>query len=260
MTAKLRTWWHPPTIDHSSNAATPDGYFRRKLFLWMPRKMWFICLVCDKCRQPLRSKGLYRKVRVVIDVRDTYYLAGEYMDCNTGGCMSIYISWDKRILEQLPDSVLARFPVVLTYRYACDRTVVGLLRARTLGNSPTALWHNILESHSEEWLKRQMMYLGDCARFKESRQKLGLHTVEYPEAPPFPIFPKPNWFITVYVRDVWNRLPTMLASLMSTYGCILKIDSSKKICKKMQGAAAVQGWPTGLPAWETRGMKWCFPS
>ena len=125
MTAKLRTWWHPPAVDHSSNVPTPDGYFRRKLFLWMPRKMWFTRLVCDKCRQPLRSKGLSRKVRVVIDVRDTYYLAGEYMDCNTGGCMSTYISWDRRILEQLPDSVLARFPVVLTYRYACDRIVVG---------------------------------------------------------------------------------------------------------------------------------------
>ena len=30
----------------------------------------------------------------------------------------------------------------------------------------------------------------------------------------------------------------MLASLASTYGCILKIDSSKKICKMMQGHAA----------------------
>ena len=108
---------------------------------------------------------------------------------NTGGCTSTYISWDSRIVKQLPDSVLARLPVVPTYRYACDRTVVSLLRAHTLGNSTTALHHNILEGHSEEWLKRQLMYLGDCARVKESRQKLGLHTVEYPEAPPFPVPP-----------------------------------------------------------------------
>ena len=88
---------------------------------------------------------------------------------------------------------------------------------------------------------------GLCPRQGEQAETRAAHCVEYPEAPPFPIFPKPNWFMAVYVRDVWSRLPTMLASLTSTYGCILKIDSSKKTCKNMQGAAAgTANWATSV--------------
>ena len=38
------------------------------------------------------------------------------------------------MLNQLSE---ARFPVLLTHKYACDQSVVDLLRSRTLGNSPT---------------------------------------------------------------------------------------------------------------------------
>ena len=248
MTAKLKTWWYPPTIDHVlGHLPSPGGYFRKRLFLWMPRKMWAIRLVCPHCKQALRSKGVYRKVRVVIDVKDCYYLVGEYMYCSTTGCARTYISWDSRILDQLPDSVQARFPVVLTYKYACDRAVIALLRARTLGNSSSALRNNILEVHSQEWLKKQLMYLGDCCRHRKGRQDLGLQIPEYSEAPLFQRFPTAQWFLAVYVRDVWARLPSLLASLTSTYGCILKIDSTKKNCKKMQGAAAgTANWATSV--------------
>ena len=37
------------------------------------------------------------------------------------------------------DGVRGRFPVLLTHKYACDMSVVALLRSCTLGNSPTAL-------------------------------------------------------------------------------------------------------------------------
>ena len=247
MTPNLKSWWYPPAIDHGSKVPSPNSYFGRRLLLWMPMKMWNIGLVCPRCKQSLLSKGPYRKVRVVVDVKDSYYLAGEYMYCKASECKGTYISWDIRILDQLPDSVRARFPVVLTYKYACDRAVVCLLRARTLGNSPTALRQNVLEVHSQEWLKRQLMYLGDCARHKKGRQRQGIEPPEYSEAPPFPRFPAAQWFLAVYVRDVWSRLPSLLASLTSTYGCVLKIDSSKKICKKMQGAAVdMANWATSI--------------
>ena len=62
--------------------------------------MWAIDLVCVQCRHPLRSKGLYQRIRVVIDVKDCYYLVGEYMYCSSNnGCKSTYISWDKWILD-----------------------------------------------------------------------------------------------------------------------------------------------------------------
>ena len=49
----------------------------------------------------------------------------------------------------------------------------------------------------------------------------------------------------MYTRDVWTRLPQLLATATSVYGNTLKIDSTKKVCKKLQGAAA------GTATWVT---------
>ena len=51
----------------------------------------------------------------------------------------------------------------------------------------------------------------------------------------------------MYVRDVWQRLPELLAAATSVHGSILKIDSTKKICKKLLGAAAkTANWATNV--------------
>ena len=42
------------------------------------------------------------------------------------------------MLEQFPEGVSARFPVVPTYKYMFDRAVISFLRACTRGNSPSA--------------------------------------------------------------------------------------------------------------------------
>ena len=42
----------------------------------------------------------------------------------------------------------------------------------------------------------------------------------------------------MYTRDVLMRLPQLLATATSVCGSILKIYSTKKVCKKLQGAAA----------------------
>ena len=47
-----------------------------------------------------------------------------------------------------------------------------------------------------------------------------------------------RWFLSVYVKEMWSRLPELLAAATTVYGSILKIDSTKKICKKLQGVVA----------------------
>ena len=48
----------------------------------------------------------------------------------------------------------------------------------------------------------------------------------------------------MYIRDVWSRLPQLLAAATSMHGSILKID---KVCKKLQGAAAnTANWVTNV--------------
>ena len=110
-----------------------------------------------------RSKGLYNRVRRVVDVTDIYYLAAEYMDCRSS--RGTFVAWDLRILDQLPEGVHACFPVVLTS--ACEWTVVASLRARTLGNSVHGA--SLQEVHSEAYLRRMTQYLHDCVHDVWSR-------------------------------------------------------------------------------------------
>ena len=171
-----------------------------------------------------------------------------------------------RMLSQLPDGVRAHFPVILTRKYACDQAVIGLLQSRTLGNSSTALRNNLQEVHCEEWLRKQLCYLTDCERYRKGLQGLCLQPTTYKEPLPFPPFPTAKsvdtaattnhaiecfnscrWFLAAYVRDVWERLPQLLAAATSVYGTVLKIDSTKKVCKKFQGTAAGSAsWATNI--------------
>lgn len=146
-----------------------------------------------------------------------------------------FIAWDSRMLNQLSDGVRARFPVILTRKYACDISIVTLLRARTFGNSPSALQSNIRELHSQQWLQKTLSYLTDCDRQRKTLTALGQTQVNFDAVPSIQTFPTAKWFLAAYVRDVYSRLSELLAEATSVYGNILKIDSTKKICKKLQG-------------------------
>ena len=142
LTSKLKNWWFPPPSPPPNlrSLPTPSPYFRRRVFLWMPKLVWDIVLQCPTCNHPartLQSKGLHPRVRLALDIKDYYYLAAEYHFCKA--CNGTFIAWGKRILDQLPSGVRHKFPVILTYKYACDSAVMSLLRSRTLGNSPSAL-------------------------------------------------------------------------------------------------------------------------
>ena len=140
------------------------------------------------------------------------------------------------------------FPAVLTRKYACDKAIVSLFHSRTFGNSPTSVRNQIKELHSEEWLlSRQLRYLSACERHRNGKSSLGMHCPDYAEPISFGAFPKAAWFLAVYTRDVWSRLPTLLASATSVYGSVLKNDSTKKICKKLQGEGVnTASWATNV--------------
>jgi len=46
---------------------------------------------------------------------------------DSAACGGTFLSWDERMLAQLADGVCSRFPVMLTYNYACDRAVITSL-------------------------------------------------------------------------------------------------------------------------------------
>ncbi len=56
-----------------------------------------------------------------------------------------------------------------------------------------------------------------------------------------------RWFLAAHIQEVLCRLPAILAAATSVYGSVLKIDSTKKVCKKLQGAAAnTASWATNV--------------
>ena len=154
----------------SSVIITFINYYHKRLFLWMLLRKWQVLFHCPHCKsQHLRSKGVYNHVRLVLDIRDFYYLTGEYMDCNS--CNGTFVSWDNRMLQQLYDGVRACFPIVLTRKCVCDQSIVTLLHSRTLGKSSTMLRNQLDEVHSEEWLRRQLHYLSDCQHHKRGLEQ-----------------------------------------------------------------------------------------
>ncbi|XP_041951282.1 uncharacterized protein LOC121711602 [Alosa sapidissima] len=136
----------------------------------------------------------------------------------------------------------SQFPALLTYRYACDIRVLRMMRERTMGNSVTQLYKKLLEQHSEAWMQRVLQYLTACEPFTRLS---AVRPPAFAEPPPLPALPKPKWLLAVYARDVLGRLHDVKAKITSIFGSVLKMDSTKKVTKKLAGAAA------GTAAWCT---------
>ncbi|XP_076833440.1 uncharacterized protein LOC143478370 [Brachyhypopomus gauderio] len=119
-------------------------------------------------------------------------------------------------------------------RYACDIRVIRLLRERGLGNSPTRVLNQLRENHTEEWLSRVIRYSTECSDFMN---RPGLHPMVFQEPPELAVVPSCKWLLAVYSQDILTRLDEINARITSTYGAILKLDSTKKITKKLAGTA-----------------------
>ena len=112
-------------------------------------------------------------------------------------CGDTFIAWDQRMLNQLSDGQRPKFPAVLRRKYTCDRS---LLRARTLGNSSTAVANNVHKLHTNEWLLRHTAY---CERHKKGLESFNL---PIPEAPLPPKFLTPRWFALLCSSETsWNE-------------------------------------------------------
>ncbi|KAK5612412.1 hypothetical protein CRENBAI_007038 [Crenichthys baileyi] len=120
-------WWYPPqppTI-FTQPPASPDVFFCRPLFLWMPLKMWLIPLAClqPACNNhSLTAADFYRTVRKVLDIDGWYDMATEYLECK--GCKKKYPAWSEDILGQLDMGHRRKFPATLTYQHINDNSNV----------------------------------------------------------------------------------------------------------------------------------------
>lgn len=227
-----RNWYQPPSAPPVSSDANsppnPDDYFRRRLYVWAPKRMWNIPLECPTsgCKLPLGKAGMYRRLRVVLDYDDRYYLAGEYLTCTSHGPIP---AWHSGVLAQLSPVHRNRFPVVFSTRQAMDRRCVTLMKPRTLGNSSAYAQQVLEEVHSEAWARNCIEYLEACIKHKNGLQLLQKGAIKYSAPPPYQPVPGAQWFETIHSNDVLRELDRLKGAITGTFGNILKIDSTKKV-------------------------------
>ena len=125
--------------------------------------------------------------------------------------------------------------------------MIRLLRQRSLGNSSTVLQKKMSEQHGEKWLQNSIQYLTECKYFAEASKSGLIIAKEFEEPPKFVPVPKYKWFLTVYVQDIMSRIDHIKASITSTFGRIIKMDSTKKIVKKLAGhSSGTASWATNV--------------
>ncbi|CAL8311585.1 unnamed protein product [Lota lota] len=203
--------------------------------------MWAYKRVCPTCGCSLTGAGLYRTVRRVLDTSGWYFMGTEHLECCS--CKTRYAVWAQSITGQLNLAHQERFPAILTYKLSCDKTVIGFLRECTLGNSASCLRATLVEQHTREWMTRAMAYLTVLKRLGVP----GVAQQREVSLPPMQPVPTVTWLLSVYVRDALTRLTETKARVTSVFGKILKMDSTKKMTKKLEGRAArTAAWVTNV--------------
>lgn len=92
-------WFHPP-LEPKPSPPEPGWYYRQRMFIWAPMRMWGIPLKCPQCSRKINSSGIYRKVREVIDVDSRYCLVeGDYPRCSKYS--QPVCPWSQDMLSQL---------------------------------------------------------------------------------------------------------------------------------------------------------------
>ena len=115
------------------------------------------------------------------------------------------------------------------FRYGCDIQVLTLMHQRGLGNSATQLQRKLAEQHSEAWLRQANHFLADCVGYARAGTSRMVVRPAFDEVPAQSPIPKFRWFQQVYCCDVMTRVEEIKASITSTFGRVLKIDSTKKV-------------------------------
>ncbi|ROL44117.1 Trophinin [Anabarilius grahami] len=225
---KIQENWFYPPMQPKPSPPGPGCYFRQRMFLWAPMRMWGIPLKCSECGCKMHHSGIYSKVREVIDMDSRHYLVGgDYPCCSV--CRLPVCPWSQDIISQLDVAHRTLFPAVLTTQLALDRKCVTFLRPRTSGNSSSYLQSAVEEVHSEEWAQRTIQYLSDCEKHLRKVALVQSETAPSFSAPaPFRPLPLAQWFETIYSNDILSHLDEMKGVITSTYGRILKMDSTKK--------------------------------
>ncbi|XP_038592776.1 uncharacterized protein LOC119916884 [Micropterus salmoides] len=262
-----RMWFYPPEPPGCVGGAllTPQLFSRSCVFVWCPVGVWRYSLKCprgDECVGRGRKVHLYKfgyhsRVCHTCDVSSWYTALTDVLCCGPctkaarsgeGGTVGCWLAWDPANLSQLSEAHQAVFPAILT-----SKNVVRLLRDRTEGNTMVKVWQQIQENHVEEYLQRKDM----CTTLLMTVAQPGgivsafRHTFQAP--PPPRELPSARLLRHAFLLAEANNVQDYRSQILSTFGTVLKMDSTKKVVKKLSGEG--QGSAECSPASETSTPK-----
>ncbi|XP_078807431.1 uncharacterized protein LOC144994226 isoform X1 [Oryzias latipes] len=227
-----------------------------RVFVWRPVGVWRYSLKCPRgvtCAGAGRDVHLYKsgyhhRVRHICDVSSWYTMLTEVLCCGPctkatrnkeGGTVGRWLAWDHVILSQLSEAHPAMFPAVLTCKRGVDKNVVRLLWDRTEGNTTVKVWRQVQENPHEEYLHRKDLYTTLLMSTVEPRgivSSLG-HTFRPPPPPPSRELASTRLLRHAFLLAEADNVQHYRNQILSTFGTVLKMDSTKKVVKKLSGEA-----------------------
>ncbi|XP_066289153.1 uncharacterized protein [Branchiostoma lanceolatum] len=240
-----RMWFYPPEPPGvvQGNPPSADAFFRSRVFFWRPMGVWKYTLRCPSkdCKGAILNRSGYSStVRQICDVSGWYSMVTEVLACNeckksADRQMKKYNAWDDSIISQLSPAHQAVFPAVLTLKRGVDKNVVRLLRDRTGGNTMAKARRQLREAHCEDYLYRKDLYMTLLESIDKPGSVVGALGHQFPRPPPRRELPCPNVLRKAYLMSEAANIEDYRTQIMSVFGKVLKLDSTKKICKKLSG-------------------------
>ncbi|KAK0139748.1 hypothetical protein N1851_023342 [Merluccius polli] len=233
----------PATITGAYRHSANGAYFGHPLFLWMPRKLWRVRLLCphEDCGRRTDSADCTREYDSGWCQHDL--LHGVRVSV-LQGVQAKVISWTRNIIRQL-DIAIKSIPRPPDLQAGCDIRSCGRC-VRGVWATAAASCKDRWLSTPEVWLQKQLQFLTDCSGFARAVSAGLVAPMAIGDTPKMMEVPKHRWLMQVYSQDVLGRLEEIKASITSLFGRVLKLDSTKKIVKKLAVRAASQhrGPPT----------------
>ncbi|XP_057709694.1 uncharacterized protein LOC130927717 isoform X2 [Corythoichthys intestinalis] len=257
-------WFYPPEppgVARAGGVLLADSFFRSRVFFWRPVGVWGYSVRCPRKDCPARELkdvflshcGYSKTVRQICDLSGWYSMLTEVLACNAcrkaaqdseEHSIGRFLSWDNDILSQLSPGHREIFPAVLAPQCGVDKQVLSLIEDCAEGNTMTKLHRQILERHSAEYLHRLDLYTTLLTQISKAGgivRSMGAQEFQ----PPRRKLPPPKLLRKVFLISQLDKIEDYRTQIMSTFGQVLKFDSTRKICKKLSGEGK------GTAAWCT---------
>lgn len=129
--------------------------------------------------------------------------------------------------------------IITLYRRGVDKNVVCLLRDWTEGNTMVKVWQQIQENHFEEYLHRKDLYTTLLMTITKPGGIVSALGHKFEAPPPPRELPSARLLRHASLLAEANNVQDYRNQILSTFGTVLKMDSTKKVCTKQHNACPI---------------------